>query len=206
MFDLKVKATFTEECLGTAAGDPEIHEGYIASRAPDAASTAEEVEALGVEAVIAKGKTIFPKENGVPFVWDYQIKGHFKGACGALIRIKETLNLGDFGYQSKKNKVAYKKIIDGMIFPNPRKIIMTLPEGGVIGSCQRPIRMGGPKGDVVALANSESTPAGTTIEFNIEMLTDYTDLVKEWLDYGKFVGLLQWRNSGKGRFSYEIIT
>jgi len=33
---LKCKATLTEEMLGTQANDPEIHEEYIASLAPDA--------------------------------------------------------------------------------------------------------------------------------------------------------------------------
>lgn len=31
------------------------------------------------------------------------------------------------------------------------------------------------------------------------------DLVKEWLEYGQFHGMLQWRNSGKGRFVWEEI-
>ena len=30
-------------------------------------------------------------------------------------------------------------------------------------------------------------------------------LVLEWLDYGKLRGLGQWRNSGKGRFTYELL-
>lgn len=29
--------------------------------------------------------------------------------------------------------------------------------------------------------------------------------VREWLDYGVFSGIGQWRNSGKGRFTYEIL-
>ena len=28
-------------------------------------------------------------------------------------------------------------------------------------------------------------------------------LVREWLDFGCFNGLGQWRNSGKGRFTWE---
>lgn len=28
--------------------------------------------------------------------------------------------------------------------------------------------------------------------------------VLEWLEYGQLRGIGQWRNSGKGRFSYEI--
>lgn len=29
-------------------------------------------------------------------------------------------------------------------------------------------------------------------------------VVREWLDYGQLRGIGQWRNSGKGRFTYEI--
>jgi hypothetical protein len=31
------------------------------------------------------------------------------------------------------------------------------------------------------------------------------DLVIECLDYGKRRGIGQWRNSGKGRFTYEVL-
>lgn len=31
------------------------------------------------------------------------------------------------------------------------------------------------------------------------------DAVREWLDYGMLRGLGQWRNSGKGRFTWEEI-
>lgn len=30
--------------------------------------------------------------------------------------------------------------------------------------------------------------------------------VLEWLDYGKLRGIGQWRNSGKGRFTYQILS
>lgn len=36
MKELKVRLTFLEEILGTASADPEIHETFIASNAPDA--------------------------------------------------------------------------------------------------------------------------------------------------------------------------
>lgn len=29
--------------------------------------------------------------------------------------------------------------------------------------------------------------------------------VREWLDYGVLRGIGQWRNSGKGRFTYEVL-
>ena len=36
MKEMKVRLEFFEEVLGTASSDPEIHEKYIASNAPDA--------------------------------------------------------------------------------------------------------------------------------------------------------------------------
>ena len=49
--------------------------------------------------------TIFPRDNGVPIYWDYQIKGFFKDACGMLRKVT--------GSKSSKIK-AYKKEIDGL--------------------------------------------------------------------------------------------
>ena len=44
METMRVRLTFVDEVLGTASGDPKIHETYIASNAPDAMSRKEEVE------------------------------------------------------------------------------------------------------------------------------------------------------------------
>lgn len=41
MQEIKVRLTFTEEILGTAAADKEIHKTYIASLAPNAPSKKE---------------------------------------------------------------------------------------------------------------------------------------------------------------------
>lgn len=88
MKELKVRLTFIEECLGTANADKNIHADFIASKAPDAMSREEEIAAVGVDEVIENAMTVFPKENGVPFFWDYQIKGFFKDTCSALSRCK----------------------------------------------------------------------------------------------------------------------
>ena len=56
------------------------------------------------------------------------------------------------------------------------------------------------------LANSEQIPAGSTCEFEIVLLDDsHEKVVLEWLDYGALRGIGQWRNSGKGRYTYEIL-
>ena len=89
METMRVRLTFVDEVLGTASSDPKIHENYIASNAPDAMSRKEEVEMLGVDEVVEKGKTVFPKlEDGTPIAWNYQVKGFFKSACSALRTLK----------------------------------------------------------------------------------------------------------------------
>ncbi len=193
-----VKLTFTEEVLGMASADPDIHRTYIASKAPDAKKMEEEVAAIGVDAVDERGTTVFPHdEQGRPFFWDYQIKGFFKDACGMLKRVG--------GTKSCKLR-AYKKEIDGLIFPQPRRIAIHVPEGAELGKCSRPLRTTGPTGDRVALASSESVPAGSWVQFGVFcMKNDLAPLVKEWLAYGQMRGMAQWRNSGKGRFTYEVV-
>lgn len=193
---LHVEVRYTEEMLGTASADPEIHSRFIASKAADAASIEEEVAAIGVEQATEKAMTVFPRENGRPFTWDYQWKGFFKDSCGMMRRAT--------GSKSAKVK-AYKKEIDGLVFVVPRKVPLVLPEGEAIGECQRPLRAQTAQGERIALAHSETVPAGTTQEFDVALLKDdLVPVVLEWLAYGEFHGTGQWRNSGKGRFVCRV--
>lgn len=195
MKELKVRLTFLEEVLGTASADKEIYKTYIASNAPDAPTLEEEIATLGENEVIEKSMTIFPKENSIPIFWDYQIKGFFKDSCGMLRKVT--------GSVSSKIK-AYKKEIDGLIFIKERKIPIIFD--GEIGNCQRPLRGQTAQGERIALANSEAVSAGATVEFTIQCMCDsHMNAVIEWLDYGKFRGIGQWRNSGKGKFEWEEI-
>lgn len=201
MKEMKVRITFTEEVLGTASGNSAIHEEFIASKAPDAPSREEEVEAIGVEAEVEKSKTVFPKdENGNPIFWDYQIKGFFKDSCSALKKAT--------GFMSNK-LTAHKKAIDGRVFVFPRQIPIMYDGAEIkelIADCQRPLRAQTAQGERVALANSETVPAGSYIDITIKCLEDgLTPYVEEWLDYGELRGIGQWRNSGKGRFNWEYL-
>lgn len=191
---MKAKLVFIEELLGTASANPEIHREFIASKSPDAGGLEDEVAAIGADAAANKAMTVFPRDtDGRLILWDYQIKGFFKDACAMLARSP--------GTHSNKLK-AFRKVIDGLVFVNPRAIVLNSP--GPIGDCQRPLRAETAQGPRVALANSESLPAGTTCEFEVELLDDgHEKLVEEWLNYGRLRGLGQWRNSGKGRFTWE---
>lgn len=197
MHTIKVRITFFEELLGTCSGNPELHREFIASKAPDAESMEDEIAAIGVDGVVEKSMTVFPRdENGQPFLYDYQVKGFFKDSCGVLRKVSGT----------KASKVkAYKKEIDGLLFVSPRKIPLDL-HGGKIGVCERPLRASTAQGERIALSSSEEAPKETSIELEISCLTkDMYDLALECLDYGKLRGIGQWRNSGRGRFDYELI-
>lgn len=198
MKELHVKIILTEPALGMTANDPAILTKFIASKSPDAETLKDEVASLGVESVEEKQTTVFPRdEDGNPIFWDYQIKGFFKDSWGMLRRVPKT---------SCSKISSYKKIIDGLIFPSPRKIIIHIPEGESVGVLQRPLRASTPQGERVALASSESVPAGSYIEFVVTMLDDkLEEAILECLDYGKLRGLGQWRNSGMGKFVYEIL-
>lgn len=194
MKELKVKLTFTEPILGTSPSNEDIYRDFIGSKAEDAATVEDEVKALGVDAVVEKGMTVFPKlDDGTPYLYDYQIKGFFKDTCGGLRKVKGTVSSGI---------KAYKKEIDKLVFVAERRIPLLFD--GEMGVCQRPLRASTPQGERISLAMSEEVPAGARCEFTVVCLDEsHMDAVREWLDYGALSGIGQWRNSGKGRFLWE---
>lgn len=124
---IDVRLTLLEEALGMTPGDPEIYGNWIASKAPEPEVGEEEVGVIEGMDAVEDATTCFPRtEDGVPFCWDYQIKGFFKDACSALRRVP--------GTRSSK-LTAFKKVIDGTVFVEQRRIPFQLPEGA---ECGRP--------------------------------------------------------------------
>lgn len=188
---MKVKITFTEPLLGTLSGDNELAKDYILTKHPNGISQDELDAQQPVEEVTEKASTIFSREDGKPMLWDYQIKGFFKDACSMALRVAKVADLR-----------AYKKIIDGLIFVKPRKIILNL--SGELFWTERPLRASTAQGERIALARSETAPAGTYFDIEILLLKkDLEKYVKNWLDYGALRGIGQWRNSGMGRFEWK---
>lgn len=198
----RIKITLTDEMLGTNPR-PDVHERFIGSNAPDAETRAEELEHLPADEMIRNEMTTFYRDkDGAPAMACYHMYGFFKSACGFLRKVK--------GSRSEKMK-AYKKAIDGLIKvypdaadPTGRYLTLHLPEGGAVGNCQRPLRAQTMQGERVALANSETVPAGTWFECDVVAWDESLwDSIEEWLDYGEFNGLGQWRSSGKGTFVWR---
>lgn len=228
---MKIKITLTEEMLGTKAANPDVFADFIASKAPD--GDRRKLELDNAEHREEAGTTVFHRmklrdiitlsgSNGAAIaakfsdrnmddlisgIYDYQIKGFFKDACGALRNADGKLS---------KKITAYKSKIDGLVFVGPRFIPCVLFEGAKIGVCERPLRAETAQGPRVSVCRSETIPAGSTLEFEVTILAakigkgddavNAEELVREWFDYGQLRGLGQWRNSGKGRFTYDTIT
>ena len=194
---IKYMIELTDEMLGTKPSSADVFSQFVASKKMDAIPKDEIDAAERAEAEIdglEKSMTIFDRaEDGTtPIIWDYQVKGFFKDACGGLRMVP--------GTKSSEIK-AYKKVIDTCIFVMPRKIALQLPAGTAISTCSRPLRAQTMRGDRVALAKSESVPAGTKIDITVNLLDPRLEkLIDEWIEYGQLRGLGQWRNSGKGRF------
>lgn len=190
---VRVRVLFVENVLGTAP-NAEVYEEFLAKNAPDAPTRKEEVEALGVDEMVEKGTTVFPRmKDGSPFIYDYQWKGFFKEKCSFLKKVTGSIS----------GKItAHKKKIDGTIFVFPRKCKITYV--GDIDLCQRPLRASTAQGDRVALSCSEEIARRSMCEFNVKCMVPGDDkAVREWLNYGEYHGTGQWRNSGKGKFLWQ---
>ena len=210
---IRVRCTFIDSILGGEPNNAQLHEDYIQSKIPEDMYDPDELKRIKEEELTAlmegdeKGKTVFYRnEDGVPCLKNNHIKGFFKSACGALRSDKTTLS---------SKITSYKKEIDTKVFvfadmTDRSSRMIPIQNYGEIGSCQRPLRAQTMHGERVAIADSEEIEAGAYIEFDvITLINDKKPLgnqiVEEWLQFGEFNGLGQWRNSGHGAFTYEVL-
>lgn len=196
-----VKLTLTSEMLGTVPKNRDLYRDYIAGKAElPKEVVAEELESVpdpGPGKDEESGWTGFHTDAEGAFIYDYVIKGFFKDVCGMLRRAAGT---------HSKRLTAYKKVIDGLVFADPRKIHFRLPEGAEIGVLERPLRAQTAQGERVALARSDTVPAGTVLHFSVSVIGNQVTaaLLREWFSYGRRRGLGQWRNAGYGTFTYTL--
>lgn len=211
--EYKAKLQFTEPLLGSSPGNKELLEEFIASKAPTLAAAKEELEASQVPEEIEKATTVFPRDGGGVFLWDYQIRGSFKEAMAVLVE------LGDI---STPGKWQVKKAVDCLLFVSPRKCYL-LDEFGKrithkLPTHQRSLRASTQQGDRVAIASSEELPPGTRVEFNVKLLLAngkgkkggdssikiQEETIEACIAYNAGRGFGQWRSGGFGRFSFKL--
>jgi hypothetical protein len=202
---IRVEATFLHPVLGSAPGNPDLYAEFIGQKSDvDSERIKDELASLPAEELEAKGKTVFHRDDdGNPCLLDYQIKGMLKQAVVAFCEFGDI----KLGGKNKISKWTAKRIVDLFVFVYPREIPLMIPEGSDLDECVRPlrgeIRSGGRIMERVALACSERAPKETKIRFSVEWLRpELKKVVENALDYGKKIGIGQWRNGGNGRFEW----
>lgn len=188
----KLKVTFLVGPLGTQP-QKDVATEYITSKAADPTTgelPADELETL--PEALEKGTTAFHKLNGQPIYYDYQVKGFLKDAGQVFNGLRNVKNL-----RSK---------LDHLVFVEPRQIALNMPDGAAITFCERPLRAQTAQGPRTSLARSEELPAGTWFECRLVVYDGPISepLLRDLLSYGARKGFGQWRNGGRGRFTFEM--
>ena len=216
-FDIVAK--LTNEILGSWINEPnEMWEKMIGKKSADAARMAEEEKMLPAADLIEKGQTVFPRDtDGMPIILAYQLKGFFKAALNDLILI-----LGDDGHKIETGRMKKKGteavalttyaaagVVDRFVHVTPDRIRFEgLPadfNADKLERCIRPLRAKTMQGDRVSVSCSESLPAGITFRFQVKTDLNFLgDHVAAMIKRGEYVGLNQWRTSGKGSFIAEV--
>jgi len=206
---MMVHLKFVSPVLGTAPGNPDIYSEFIAQKSADAEKVKAELESLPADELEDRGMTVFHRtEDGIPMLYDYQVKGFIK----EFFRI--FVEYGDIRFPGGINisKWTVDRHIDNYVFvygtdkDNNREIPIKMPDGTKIKECVRPLRAKTQRGERIALACSEQVPKGSEIEFIIEWLNpNFEEYIRKALDNGRRKGIGQWRNSGMGRFEWKEV-
>lgn len=203
MKTVKARITLTEQMLGSCCADPDVHRDFIASKSADAEKIKEELAALPAEEAFEKARTVFARgADGAPILFNYQFRGFLKSRIGVVAEFDEgpEIKLN----KTKLSKFTFKRVVDELVRVRPRQIRLCDAVGP---DCVRPLRATTMRGDRVALASSETVPAGTVFDVEITVYHDaLLPLVYRALDDGADFGLCSWRGGGKGTFTWEDIT
>lgn len=163
------------------------------------------------------GKTIFIRSEGVPCWEDYILKASFKdlasifcersgkklGFLNSMSATVSAINRHLFiDVENKKERICYFYEDEAC---TKRKDIERDYEGNSIGNT-RSLRANTPKGKISSLMTSEVVKAPCWVKFEVVTYLPEMDIdaLKVILDVGERYGMSQWRNIGKGSFTYEI--
>lgn len=219
--ELKVRITTTAPMLGMSPPTEELYRKFISitekklgvRKAIEENKKEEEIKALRLErdqeVLNNRGFTVFPidEATGKRFFWDYQIRGFLKDVFKALLETDDPEMCKGL---CPLNKYNVAKRVDQIMFVQPRRILIDIPEGTSITLCERSLRKPDPHNheqDASVIASSEKIEAGAKMEIRFLILNKaYINYVKKALAYGLLRGFGQWRNSGMGTFMTEFLS
>lgn len=198
--------------LGSNPANPEIYSAYVGSKAASVQKayeeemmlpTAEELQEK-IGQIKGMGLTVFLRNGrGQLVLASHVIKGYFKGTFQTL---KDQIGIG--GAKSK---------VDNLIFVESEYIpIMSRgePVTEPDGYNERSLRAETMQGPRVSLASSEEIDVPWNIDVELRLIENSGtakskpvtwEAIETALNYGRHKGLGQWRNSGKGCFTWERI-
>ena len=180
----EVEIEITEDLLGTISKNKEVYATYIASKAAEIEQREEEIST--VTEIEERGWTGFHTDDKGPFLYDYVVKGFL---CESARTLKQ------FG-ALKQLQDKFKRYV----FVTPRRI--RLPQIAE-KPLERPLRAMTAQGPRVTVTRSDVVTAGARLVFQVTILDGAgitQKCLEKVLDYGKYMGLGQWRSGGFGRF------
>jgi hypothetical protein len=194
-----VEITFTEPLLASSPEDPRVYEQFIASRKrSDAEGRGEEVNTIPAGVLEKIGSSVFHRDGSGLFLFDYKLRGFLKEAAAAVT--------------GKAGISAFKSKIDKWVFVIPRRLYLRKDNAVIMkphGTEQRPIRAMTAQGPRITVKKSEFVDPGTHLSAEILVLPlgekEITEeRIREWLEYGKFTGMGEWRTGSYGRFDFHL--
>ena len=178
------KIELLTDLLGTVPKNKDVYSDFVIKKAlEEGLDVIEEVNT--VEEIAEKGWTGFHTDADGIFIYDYLIKGNIKANLETLIMSGDVVKIP-----------AYKHFIDKVLFVYPRRIRLKAVPDGVN---ERPIRAQTAQGPRVSLIKSDYVCEGTTIEFEIRVISNPKitwEVIEKAMELGQYYGLGQWRGSG----------
>lgn len=170
-----------------------------------------ELESLkeSFEELDIRGITVFfwDKDKQRPAIGSHMILGFLKAAAEAIGRTMEKKKGAALGSISYTQSLINQHVrIEGQLITFDKDIKRD-GQGKPI-YLQRSLRAKTAQGPRISLAKSEIVEAGAKLRFKMKVLggSELTERVLRTLfDYGSFTGLGQWRSSGRGALTYEMI-
>ncbi len=204
---MRVRIFFITQVLGMCPGDPQMFASFNAKMSMDAMTRDQEIQAIGVQAVMDKGREYFTRTSKGQLAVDTRTWFGYIGETANIIKSVSDAKSADAA--NIKNNIKNRISFTSATYP------LIPPEGAEITFCDRPMPGDGYKRET-SIKSSEALPAGTSTYFIVQIENSVVsgdekkngvktkDVLGEVLDCGITHGTLGWRRTGfRGRFLWE---